>query len=120
MPMEIEQALIAVLIPLIYLVGGYITMFAKQKLNIMKESYYKKELEELIVTAVGAVEQTFVRELKKEGALSRESQHEAFVKAYEEVRKQITERADKVLQQAYGDYMTYIQNRIEAVIDERK
>lgn len=120
MPMEIQNALVAVLVPLIPLIGGYLTLYFRQRLKIMQESFYKDELEKLITTAIGAVEQTYVRELKKENAFTKEAQHEAFVKAYEEITYQITERAEKILKKAYGDYLMYIQNRIEAVIEERK
>jgi hypothetical protein len=70
-------------------------------------------LNDSISTAVVAVNQTYVEELKKENAFTPEAQKEAFEKVYQTAMNSLTEQAKTYLNTYIGDIEQYVKDRIE-------
>lgn len=119
----LETILVAILIPALPLIGRYVQLWFKAKIaalqkhmDLEEENYYMRQLEEFVMTAVLAVQQTYVEALKQENAFTREAQKEAILKAKAKVQAQLTARGREVLKKAHGDYLAYIDDQIEKII----
>ena len=109
-----------VLIPLLTALTGVAVKWINSKANEIKvktDNTYLQQcieiLDNTITTAVIAVNQTYVEELKKAGEFNKEAQEEAFNKVFESVQATLTEEAVTCLQTALGDLEEYISNKIE-------
>lgn len=71
-------------------------------------------LEDTIIQCVLATTQTYVENLKKEGAFDADAQKIAFTKTYTNVMKIFSDEAKEYLTEALGDLEAYVYNRIEA------
>lgn len=123
-----------VLVPIIPLLGIYLTVFIQEQIDkikiqadgiklqteIIQIDYYLDKAEKLIVASVSAVQQTFVDELKKEDSFTRERQSEAFNLAKQRILMLLKDEGIQAIEEVYGDYLNYIENRIENIIEENK
>ena len=87
-----------VLIPLLVALTGFAVKWINAKANQLKEKVkddryylYIDILQELVTKTVIMVNQTYVDELKKENAFTKEAQVEAFNKVYETVIQSLSE-----------------------------
>ena len=81
---------------------------------------YLTLLNDTIVNAVIATNQTYVETLKKEGKFTADAQKTAFTKTYETVMSLLTEDAKKYLVESVNDLEIYITNKIEAEVNFNK
>lgn len=70
----------------------------------------------LVRDSVIYVNQTFVDQLKKDGKFDKENQKEAFSKALERVKINLTEESRKLLEEVYGDVDAWLTTQVEAII----
>lgn len=112
-----------VLIPLLTALTGVAVKWINSKANEIKaktNNMYLKScidmLNNAISSAVVSANQTYVNELKKEGAFTPEAQKEAFAKVYNSVINTLSEEAQTCLTSSLGDLETYINNKIEETV----
>lgn len=112
-----------VLIPLLTALTGVAVKWINSKANEIKaktDNMYLKScidmLNNAISSAVVSANQTYVNELKKEGAFTPEAQKEAFAKVYNSVINTLSEEAQTCLTSSLGDLETYINNKIEETV----
>lgn len=86
----------------------------------IKKQGYIKEIADAITDAVAATNQTYVDALKKAGALTKEAQAEAMQKSLDACLASISPAARAFAEATYGDFVTYICNKIEAEVRKQK
>ena len=129
--MELKELLTTitqtVIIPLLIALVGYAVKWLTPKANEIKTKTkdettkkYISMLNDTIVSAVIAVNQTYVDALKEKNAFDIEAQKEAFNRVYETILATMTEEADKYLSEAIGDLDEYIKTKIEEAVKEHK
>ena len=116
-----------VLIPLLTTLTGIIVKWINSKATELKAKtdniYLKSTIEMLdntISTAVVAVNQTYVDELKKENAFTPEAQREAFKRVFTISVNSLTEETMNYLSTYIGNIQGYIENKIEQKVVESK
>ena len=116
-----------VLIPLLVALTGFAVKWINAKANQLKEKVkddryylYIDILQELVTKAVIMVNQTYVDELKKENAFTKEAQVEAFNKVYETVIQSLSEDVYSYLEQIIGNLSDYITVLIESSVKIEK
>lgn len=116
-----------VLIPLLIALTGFIIKWINAKANQLKEKatddryfLYIDILQELVTKTVIMVNQTYVEELKKENAFTKEAQVEAFNKVFETVVESLSEDVYIYLEQIIGDLNEYIKVLIESSVKLQK
>lgn len=123
----ISELFTIVLIPLLGILVKYFVNFVNLKAKELKEKTendkYRKYitlLQNTIISAVTATNQTYVNSLKEQGKFDKEAQIEAFNKTYAAVMSVLTDEAQECLNEAIGDLKTYIVNSIEEQVNEQK
>lgn len=130
----ITMVLKAILIPLLPLVSIYVTKFVNKYIEKIKQEreinerlkefdeidFYLDKVNDIIVTAVKKVNQVFVDELKKTDSFTKEKQQEAFQKALDIVMELVTEEGRLMVEKAYTDYLAYVENKIEELVNDLK
>ena len=125
--MDYEKIIIAiiviVLLPLITYLISYAVKFLKEKAGQINNQTIK----EIVLEAINSVEQavlfvmqTYVDSLKAAGTFSQAAQEEALKKATETAKKLITENAQAIIEDAYGDFETWLRTRIEQTVRDTK
>ncbi len=116
-----------VFIPLLIALSGFIVKWINAKANQLKEKakddryyLYIDILQELVTKTVIMVNQTYVDELKKENAFTKEAQIEAFNKVYETVVQSLSEDVYSYLEQIIGNLSDYITVLIESSVKIEK
>lgn len=116
-----------VIIPLLIALVGYAVKWINAKANEIKAATkdekiqkYITMLNNTIVSAVIATNQTYVDALKEKNAFDVEAQKEAFNRVYETIIATMTEEADRYLSEAIGDLDEYIRTKIEEAVKEHK
>ena len=77
-------------------------------------------LQDTIINAVIAVNQTYVDSLKEQGQFNKEAQEIAFKRVFETVVTTLNEEAYNYLNETIGDLNNYITTLIEAAVKENK
>ena len=123
----ISELFTIVLIPLLGVLVKYFVNFVNLKAKELKEKTendkYRKYitlLQNTIISAVTATNQTYVNSLKEQGKFDKEAQIEAFNKTYAAVMSVLTDEAQECLNEAIGDLKTYIVTSIEEQVNEQK
>ena len=101
----------------------YLSNLSKEKIakieNIkVREASYK--LLDIITKCVSATNQEFVGDLKKEGKFDRDQQEEAWNKTKNKINKILDKESREILEKAYGDLNSYINQSIEDEITNQK
>lgn len=116
-----------ILIPLLIALTGFVIKWINAKANQLKEKatddryfLYIDILQELVTKTVIMVNQTYVEELKKENAFTKEAQVEAFNKVFETVVESLSEDVYIYLEQIIGDLNEYIKVLIESSVKLQK
>lgn len=123
----IEVLIQALVVPILPLLSAYIIALLKKQIAKIEAETKSKELrdyidivENTIETSVKSVMQTYVEQLKKDGAFTKEAQEEAFNIAKEKVIATLTDNGTRLLEEAYGDYEAWINDKIEQLVNESK
>ena len=116
-----------ILVPIIPLVGTYLTLFIRKQINKIKLQtdieqlkYYLDNAEKLIIASVAAIQQTYVDKLKEEGSFTADRHDVALNLAKNRINLLMREEGIKAIEQVYGDYLNYIETKIEQIISEKK
>lgn len=116
-----------VLIPLLIALTGFLVKWINAKANEAKDKVkddkyylYIDILQELVTKTVIMVNQTYVDELKKENAFTKEAQIEAFNKVYETVIASLSEDVYVYLEQIIGNLDEYLTVLIESSVKAQK
>lgn len=116
-----------VIIPLLTLLTGFAVKWINAKANNIKSNTkdqmvqkYISMLNETIVAAVIAANQTYVDALKEKDAFTKAAQEEAFRRVYNTVYTSLTEEAKRYLEEFIGDLDEYIKTRIEEQVKLNK
>lgn len=101
----------------------YLSNLSKEKVakieNIkVREASYK--LLDIITKCVSATNQEFVGDLKKEGKFDKNQQEEAWNKTKNKINKILDKESREILEKAYGDLNSYINQSIEDEIINKK
>lgn len=97
--------------------------FAQEKTLLIKDEKVRVNVQRVldaIGKAVNYTNQTFVDEMKKQGAFTKESAKEAFIRTRDLAEKMIDEEGRKVIEQTYNDYDAYIKSTIEELVKYNK
>lgn len=113
-------ALISVATPFLILVLKNLANQLKAKTNSELAHKYIDEFDNAVTTAVTAVTQTYVDDLKKENAFSKENQEEALYKAKMIALQIMTEETKTFITNAYGDLPQYLTAKIEQTVRAQK
>lgn len=123
----ISELFTVVLIPLLGIITKYFIQFVNTKAEEIKQqkddATYQKYITMLnntIVNAVTATNQTYVDSLKAQGKFDIEAQKEAFNMSYKAVIEILGAEAQNYLSNAIGDLNAYIMNAIERQVSLNK
>ena len=123
----LDQIIIAVLIPVIPLLGYYLKLWVSQQIETLREkqnidrvNFYLDRVESLIYEVVRTVSQTYVEDLKASGSFTVEAQREALNKAKNMVLELTKEEGQLIIEELYGDFNSYIEIQIERIVNELK
>ena len=126
--MEIMTIILEVaIIPLLIALTGYLVAFIKSKTKEItdrvendKADKYIYMLSNTITKCVTATNQTYVDNLKKDNAFSKEAQQEALKMTADAVLAILSDEAKTYLPTIVGDLNTYILTQIEAEVKRLK
>lgn len=117
------KILVSVAILVLTNVFVYLSNLSKEKIekieNIkVREASYK--LLDIVTKCVSATNQEFVGDLKKEGKFDRDQQEEAWNKTKNKINKILDDESKEILEKAYGDLNSYINQTIEDEVTNQK
>ena len=126
--MEIMTIIFEVaIIPLLIALTGYLVAFIKSKTKEItdriendKADKYIYMLSNTITKCVTATNQTYVDNLKKDNAFSKEAQQEALKMTADTVLAILSDEAKTYLPTIVGDLNTYILTQIESEVNRLK
>lgn len=101
----------------------YLSNLSKEKIakieNIkVREASYK--LLDIVTKCVSATNQEFVGDLKNQGKFDRDQQEEAWNKTKNKINKILDDESREILEKAYGDLNSYINQTIEDEVNNQK
>ena len=105
-----------------YLVDLFRAKISEISINVQDETLkgYIAFAEEAISKAVVSVNQTYVDSLQASGKFDKEAQKEAKDKAVTIAKKLITEDAKTAISMIYGDFDSYLDATMEAIVNFNK
>lgn len=116
-----------VLAPLLTALTGVLIAFIskqatrlKEKFNDEKTSRYIEMAEKIVQQAVTYVSQTYVDELKKDGAFTKEDQKKAFEKSKTLVYGLMKEECKKAVESNYISYEKWLETKIEETVNNNR
>lgn len=114
-------------VPLLGVLTTFLVVWIKSKINEMKIRTNNEmleaalsTLENTVVNAVIATNQTYVEALKGQNAFDTNAQKVAFDKTYDAVMASLTEDTKNGLMKLTNDLNSYITEMIEAKVNEQK
>ena len=90
------------------------------KIKDTKAKKWATDIAQIVMNSVMTITQTYVDNLKKENAFTKEAQQEAFRKCLELVQTQITPELKTYIEDNFGDMLVYLKTQIEAMIKSFK
>ena len=101
----------------------YLSNLSKEKIekieNIkVREASYK--LLDIVTKCVSATNQEFVGDLKNQGKFDRDQQEKAWNSTKEKINKILDAESKEILEKAYGDLNSYINQTIEDEVTNQK
>lgn len=108
------------LVPLLTWVTKWAISLIEVKIDNNKTTKYFNIAEDAIISAVVAVNQMFVDQLKKEGAFDDEKKAEAFAKAKDIALGIMSSASKEFITAAVGDFDVWIKAKIEATVNAAK
>lgn len=123
----LDMAVKFILLPIIPLVGAYLTFFLQKQIAKLKQqtenervNYYIDKAEEVIYTSVAVIKQTMVDNLKENNVFDEVAQKEAFERAKSRVLVLLHEESINILNDVYGDYLFWIESKIDEAVGNSK
>lgn len=119
-----------VLIPLLVALGGFAISWLKLKSTQIQKQLENEDMDILakyfdtaddaIISAVSAIHQVLVDNLKQDGSFDSQAQQLAFEQAKEEAISIMGPTLVAILQDSVGDFDKWIKSKIEATVRETK
>lgn len=116
----ISVVVTAVIIPLISFLGLKLSQWINQQIKDDKNKSLLSKANDIVMTAVKSVFQTYVESLKEADAFSPEAQQVALNKARAIVASELTTELKDFIKDNYGDLANWLTNAIEASIYKLK
>jgi len=110
----------AVVIPVISFLGYKLSQWLNSQIKDEKAKRLLNQANEIVMTAVKSVFQTYVDALKKEGKFDEDAQKIAINKARAIIAGELTSELKEFIKENYGDLVDWITNTIEATIYKLK
>nr|DAL22735.1 MAG TPA_asm: holin [Caudoviricetes sp.] len=101
----------------------YLSNLSKEKIakiENIKVREASEKLLDIITKCVSATNQEFVGDLKKEGKFDKDRQEEAWNRTKGKINKILDDESKGILEKAYGDLNSYINQSIEDEITNKK
>ena len=101
----------------------YLSNLSKEKIEQIenkkvREASYK--LLDIVTKCVSATNQEFVGDLKKEGKFDKDQQEDAWNRTKDKINKILDSESKEILEKAYGDLNSYINQTIEDEVKNQK
>lgn len=90
------------------------------KIKDTKVKKWATDIAQIVMNSVMTITQTYVDNLKKENAFTKEAQKEAFNQCLTLVQNQLTPELKKYIEDNFGDIQVYLKTQIEAMIKSLK
>ncbi len=101
------------LIPLIPTLSAFIIALVKAKMADIKQNKYIDIAKDAVCTAVAAVAQTYVDEMKKAEAFDKDAMASALNLAKHKALAIMGTKAQEIVKNIYGDLDSWLENKIE-------
>ena len=101
----------------------YLSNLSKEKIakiENIKVREASEKLLDIITKCVSATNQEFVGDLKKEGKFDKDQQEEAWNKTKNKINKILDKESREILEKAYGDFNSYVNESIEDEVKLQK
>jgi hypothetical protein len=101
----------------------YLSNLSKEKIAKIENIKVREAIDKLldiITKCVSATNQEFVGDLKKEGKFDKDQQEEAWNKTKNKINKILDDESREILEKAYGDLNSYINQTIEDEVTNQK
>lgn len=101
----------------------YLSNLSKEKIAKIENIKFREASEKLldiITKCVSATNQEFVGDLKKEGKFDKDQQEEAWNKTKNKINKILDDESREILDKAYGDLNSYVNQTIEDEVTNQK
>lgn len=101
----------------------YLSNLSKEKVAKIENIKVREAIDKLldiITKCVSATNQEFVGDLKKEGKFDKDQQEEAWNKTKNKINKILDDESKEILEKAYGDLNSYINQTIEDEVTNQK
>lgn len=119
--MDVLIQVLEVLVGLVITVGiPYLFALIKSKVNHSKAQEYLDRAETYLSSAVAMVNQTFVEQLKKDGAFDADAQSQAFKMAMNTWLNMMSAEMKQVIVDEVGNFEAWAETMIEAKVNELK
>lgn len=116
----ISVVVTAIIIPLITMLGSKLISWINSKIQNEKVASLLTQATEAVINAVRSVFQTYVEQLKADGAFDEQKQKTALLKAKDLALCQMTNEVKSFIQYNYGDLQLRLTTTIEAIINKLK
>lgn len=101
----------------------YLSNLSKEKIAKIENIKVREAIDKLldiITKCVSATNQEFVGDLKKQGKFDKDQQEEAWNKTKNKINKILDDESKEILEKAYGDLNSYINQTIEDEVTNQK
>lgn len=101
----------------------YLSNLSKEKVAKIENIKVREAIDKLldiITKCVSATNQEFVGDLKKQGKFDKDQQEEAWNKTKNKINKILDDESREILEKAYGDLNSYINQTIEDEVTNQK
>lgn len=109
-----------IIVPLITLLGTKLIKWITTKINNENAKNYLEEVNNIIVSTINYVNQTYVETIKRKGNFTIDDQKNAFKKAKEIITSQLTQSTKDYIAKTYGDINQWLEVNIEANLNKIK
>ena len=116
----LTNAFLSVLTLVVSTASGYGLLLLRQFLSKIISEQIADEITDRLEDAVYATTQTYVDDLKKNGAFTKEAQLHALALALATLLGSLSQEAKDYIEKNFGDAETYLTGRIEAEVRRQK
>ncbi len=116
----LTDAFLSVLTLVVSTASGYGLLLLRQFLSKIISDGLAEEITSRLEDAVYATTQTYVDDLKKNGAFTKEAQAHALGMALATLLGSLSQEAKDYIQEKFGDTEAYLTGRIEAEVKRQK
>lgn len=118
---EVLLNVVNTLLGLVITVGiPYLFNIVSKRIKVDIQLKYLGKFEEIVISAVAQVQQTYVDEIRKAGTFDKVAQATAFCKARDAVLKMLDEKTKEIITEAVGDFEAYMKSKIEESVHDMK